>query len=511
MKKFKKAFYCSMVSLGMLFMLSGCGVNVGNISNISNNITDAITGVNNGLDASESRGEKNPYKAYAELYKTAAFDTRYLFYYMNENLGTKFNKERAEIEEFEGKNLPKVNIEFVDNKYKVVKSASSEFKYMGELKDNMPEGVGIIYQMIENVECPIIKGHFVSGSPNGYVQKFQNTIVKGWDMDEVIDKHLKDITMDQILGEGKLAINAFFLKIENTSSQKSFIPFLFFEGYFKDGKRNGEGILYGRTNKQEEKIKHAGNMVSSTIHDYKVEYAVQFDKLFLKMEETRKQCQEKEISELTKNYPMESDRIMLNKNQLLKQARDNNQVHPSIKERIENQTTKEFNSIRDKYYGQLEEIQNKKDYDELSLLKDKVERLYNEYINKIKNRMSQYRIEINEIGKDKSFVYASKFTNDNFEGKAKMFADGYPLYEGDIVKGELNKDNTIADFIFEGKGILYYPETDKKLYEGNIKNSFPEGDGIFYLKDGSVGLKEEFSKDDFRRLVHNPMFGVSIN
>ena len=170
----------------------------------------------------------NPFTQYSEEYKENPFNKFYFYYYTNEKIGGDFNKGRMELDKFEqsqgkGKGIPvrlhtnswleEIFYGVGEISYKVT-DKKSDMVYVGNLKDNRPDGIGILYRVTDDGNrYPLEKGNFKGGLLNGYGQE--------WDLVDF-----------QALG----------------SSTK--FPAIFREGIYKDNELNGKGIVYNFTEKQ---------------------------------------------------------------------------------------------------------------------------------------------------------------------------------------------------------------------------------------------------------------------
>jgi hypothetical protein len=111
---------------------------------------------------------------------------------------------------------------FSADRYKLTLN-QSDYIYYGDLKNNMPDGKGILLQRVNhaasnNLYAPLYIGYFENGNFNGfgfkYEQASENTIVKN-----IFSNYLEDF---QSVG----------------------ITYKEYEGYFKDGKFDGKGNLF---------------------------------------------------------------------------------------------------------------------------------------------------------------------------------------------------------------------------------------------------------------------------
>lgn len=133
----------------------------------------------------------NPYTEYKNEYLDNPLDPHYAFFYVNERIGSLFNEERAAVEAMEKReDITPVSVkdkkdgifampDALGKVWGVTKDTISPYTYKGELKNNQPNGVGIIYYK----GSPICKGFFKDGMMDGYAQIFSfvdKSLEKGW-------------------------------------------------------------------------------------------------------------------------------------------------------------------------------------------------------------------------------------------------------------------------------------------------------------------------------------------
>lgn len=82
-------------------------------------------------------------------------------------------------------------------------------------------------------------------------------------------------------------------------------------------------------------------------------------------------------------------------------------------------------------------------------------------------------------------IYAGNFSKDKYDGEGKMFLSGYLLYEGECKDTEPN-----------GKGIAYY-SNGQKLYDGEWKNGRYHGIGTRYRSNGEVEYSGQWRNGDY--------------
>lgn len=120
------ALWMVMLVLGMGMLFAGCGDTKSSVSG-------------------------NPFSSYADLYKRDPLSTNYVFYYMNEKIGDEFNDDRKAVGLLESKNEKSVPVKSRRNsingeeKWFLSRNPDSKVTYKGEMKDDKPDGLGILY------------------------------------------------------------------------------------------------------------------------------------------------------------------------------------------------------------------------------------------------------------------------------------------------------------------------------------------------------------------------------
>lgn len=87
---------------------------------------------------------------------------------------------------------------------------------------------------------------------------------------------------------------------------------------------------------------------------------------------------------------------------------------------------------------------------------------------------------------DGKYTFEGTFKHGKLNGFCKVFYEGKLQYEG----------NYVGDDMYNGKGILYYPNGTKE-YEGEFKHGSYNGEGTSYKKDGSVDYKGKWKNGDY--------------
>lgn len=164
-----------LLTLGIVLCLTMPMVGCGGLDNVSST----------SLNLAEKMSENNPYETYKNDFRKPEegvktnINTKFAFYWLNENVTSQFNKERRSIEEIENnQDLSLVNVVQKEDKTwqrerkREDPLVKGQFAYKGEMKDNKPEGWGIIYfyNSSANRYMPWVKGYFESGKECKYSQ-----------------------------------------------------------------------------------------------------------------------------------------------------------------------------------------------------------------------------------------------------------------------------------------------------------------------------------------------------
>ncbi|WP_337523043.1 hypothetical protein [Dialister hominis] len=186
----------------------------------------------------ESKSEPNPYAEFKDLYKTDPLNRKYAYYYTNEKLGNIFTKERKELAAFDPAKYNKVNIAWhsVDgHKFWQITRKDSLNYYRGPIKNNKPDGIGVIYWK----DHPYYIAHFKDGSMEGYGQ-------------EIREGSFSLPNYSKYSVPGRMPLHGLF-QFEKTDIFKVSPAvyrgyYMSYEGYYKNNERNGEGISYNYEN-----------------------------------------------------------------------------------------------------------------------------------------------------------------------------------------------------------------------------------------------------------------------
>lgn len=148
------ALWMVMLVLGMGMLFAGCGDTKSSVSG-------------------------NPFSSYADLYKRDPLSTNYVFYYMNEKIGDEFNDDRKAVGLLESKNEKSVPVKSRRNsingeeKWFLSRNPDSKVTYKGEMKDDKPDGLGILYVKGR----ALYKGYFKNGQYDGYGQYYDTVVL----------------------------------------------------------------------------------------------------------------------------------------------------------------------------------------------------------------------------------------------------------------------------------------------------------------------------------------------
>lgn len=244
-----------------------------------------------GCGSSKDSVKSNPFAKYAERPVTSEFYQRY---FVNEYCkdANNFTKEYQEFLEKVGTRQFKMQIVRPENSlfYKKVtwniadrddsNPDAPKYRYLGEIKDGKPHGVGMIYRTLEGetVLCKVYGGNFKDGRYDGYgflyadfgikYSKIKNSVyayivdrapsrvmeVLGDSNQQAAEKKKKHVEANTAIGKVKIPevphlfsyqkrsefvpsgrLNALRLMINNSIA---------YEGNFKNGLPNGKGNLY---------------------------------------------------------------------------------------------------------------------------------------------------------------------------------------------------------------------------------------------------------------------------
>ena len=330
----------------------------------------------------------------------------------------------------------------------IIKSEKNIKQYEGNIKNNVYEGRGIIYDESGNI---IYKGYFREGKYEGYGQQYsdKNLIYKGFFHDGKYN------------GKGNL--------YENGSKK--------YEGNFYEGEYNGVGIFYVNGEKVSKRLYKNGCFLSKG-------FVIFYDKnkeIYSGISSDYKPKQGKNLTIYDgKGYKIyKGDFLDFNYNgQGILYFNQNNNIYFSGK--FENN-----NFVN----GKLYDLDGKITYE-------------GTFINNIPvegKNIKIYKLKYN------SLVYEGDIVNCKYNGKGKLYNDGYLLYDGEFKdgiyngKGKLYKgnyknvlifDGEFKDGIFNGFGKIYNEEY--LYYEGNFINNEIFGNGIKYYKNGKKHIQGDF-------------------
>ena len=83
-------------------------------------------------------------------------------------------------------------------------------------------------------------------------------------------------------------------------------------------------------------------------------------------------------------------------------------------------------------------------------------------------------------------IYQGEFSKGKQNGKAKIYLEGYLLYEGDIKGGKRT-----------GAGVIYYDKSNQIQYKGELIDGIPNGKGTRYNEDGTIEYSGEWDMGDY--------------
>ena len=99
--------------------------------------------------------------------------------------------------------------------------------------------------------------------------------------------------------------------------------------------------------------------------------------------------------------------------------------------------------------------------------------------------LMQDEVGVEDLQKHLDITIAT-FKDGNLDGKGKNYFCGNLLYEGEY-----------TDWIYHGKGVLYYLGTSQKQYEGQFRTGEYDGKGTLYNMDGTVKYSGKWDMGDY--------------
>lgn len=422
------ALWMVMLVLGMGMLFAGCGDTKWSVSG-------------------------NPFSSYADLYKRDPLSTNYVFYYMNEKIGDEFNDDRKAVGLLESKNEKSVPVKSRRNsingeeKWFLSRNPDSKVTYKGEMKDDKPDGLGILYVKGR----ALYKGYFKNGQYDDYGQYYDTVVLP-----------LSNYTKYMRPGE-EMPLHGLFRKDQYSSASLTGNA-LKYEGNFKEGHTEGEGILY-----EYHKLKPKLNEIDTDARDI--------------VQEKKEECKKKlSISEYTRQNALHRElrteyeakiinvlnawlaqhpgaQIIMPDTYDLSQILETYDMDKIAKDHSMGSEIKDsLLSIEQEYQARL--IKEGLEYPSVTLINDQVENIF-KAIPFIKGEFKgmSYIEEGTEYSADGYKLFTGEFSGTRWEEGKEFYPDGHVKYEG-----EFNGKNQ-----YDGKGTMY-DESGDVSYKGYWKD-----------------------------------------
>ena len=374
--------------------------------------------------------------------------------------------------------------------------------YSGSLKDNKPDGIGVLVN-----ECGIIyKGEFKDGKINGKGKSF------------IYNKNgRKKIFEGTFIGEIK---NGKYIEYNEENH-------IVFEGEYKDDKREGKGIEYD--GKENYNYRNGHKIFEGEYKDDKREgKGIEYDGK-IKLYEGH-----------FKNGQKNGDGILHTRDGIKRYEGNfvNNFFHGEGKLLYDNgriqykgKFNKGFFSEEGFYYDYENNGQKIKVFNGLPLINDKFPKVFNIYYNgggiHYAISLNNYQLHGKEYSRGKNKIYSGELklinmnekevekinlkeyrNNDNYillmkDGNGKSYYGYYEylIYEGKFLNG-----------LYHGNGKEYYDDTGKLKYEGEFYNGRYNGYGVKYNNNGEKEFAGNFENNYFKKgFIKNEEYEGEIN
>lgn len=383
----------------------------------------------------------------------------YLQYYFQKNdiKINKFDSEKKTLQKFEKKLTESgvVNIEekktIKKGKYYARTKEKSSIIYAGELKDNKPNGRGIVYKKVtpfssQEYLAKIYEGNFKDGKFNGYGTEYALPEDSATMYEEVTEDVQQNI----------------FLSLNPIT----------YQGEFKGGKRSGKGVEYEYTldyNKYVEQGEEAAGEESIE------------EKIQVVWDQNGYVCNNSDKAIITSS----NDYLFLSEER--KQIAIN-EIYARHGRLFNDSKIQQYFDSQFWYSGIIppEEFDdsalNDIEQTNIKILKGEI---YPESVQTVEN-IEDTGDEISETLPLSIMVMSGTYKNGKQNGKFKAYSGEQLIYDGDIKKGKLT-----------GEAKIYDPETGKLIYEGGLKNGQYHGKGTEYDENGYVKYKGMWENGDF--------------
>ena len=405
--------------------------------------------------------------------------------------------------------------------------------YSGSLKDNKPDGIGVLVN-----ECGIIyKGEFKDGKINGKGKSFiynkndrKKKIFEGTFIGEIKNgKYIEYNEENHIVFEGEYKDDKREGKGIEYDGQGSYYNHKIFEGEYKDDKREGKGIeyyekikLYEGHFKNDQKNgngilyirdgikRYEGNFVNNFFHgegklfydNGRIQYKGKFNKGFFSEEGFYYDYENngKRIK-VFNGLPLINDEFP----KVFNIYYNGGGIHYAIYLNNYQLYGKEYNKWGKKIYsGELKLINmNEKEVEKIDL---KEYRNNNNYIVFLKDGYGK--------SYDYYLIYEGEYLNGIYHGNGKEYDahTGKLKYEGEYLNGiyhgngkeydadtgKLKYEGEYLNGIYHGNGKEYYADTGKLKYEGEYLNGLYHGNGVKYNNNGEKEFAGNFEYNNLK-------------
>lgn len=264
------------------------------VRSCSNEVSEPIQqNLNNNEKIKVDNVRKNPYEDFKEYSKKSP---EYVWYYLNELFSgnDQFIEKRMRVET-EVENIKNTKKEFLtlklekpffgDSYYAITREESNLF-YLGEIKNNRPSGIGVLFKDKRNNEMPSLFessgvqyiGEFQDGMWHGYGQVYhagqliyEGYLKKGkydgkglkfsYDLDKIVEIVVGHFENDYINGQCKIYMNGI----------------LNYDGNVDMNKMEGKGVLYYPSGKMKYNGEFKNNLYSGYGVSYREDGSVEYD------------------------------------------------------------------------------------------------------------------------------------------------------------------------------------------------------------------------------------------
>lgn len=418
------------------------------------------------------------------------FSDEYRSYYLKENqIKTESFKKENKILDKVVKKLQEQEPVAVEERSKIGKlsywartNEQTDYYYVGGMKDNQPDGIGILYKRISSASLGLSRdfsdmyyvrlyeGDFEEGRKEGFGREYYSTL----DSLKVSESET-DICPIDLYEEISSDIQTNIYETANP---------LCYEGYFKKNKYSGEGNLYEYP--VVDKVQYYSDQradIEKQINDVLNSYG----------SDSADESQESDyiIADSDKRLLTESDLQGLSN---LKISLAVNEIYARHGRLFKDQSIQDYFNGCSWYSGYIlpEEFDDsvfsdieKKNVEFLAKYRDSGADFEGENTNQNETDHTASN-DITDYSTKHIIVYTGEFKKGKENGKLKVYYDGYLLYEGISKKGEI-----------DGKGTLYYQGTKNIRYKGELKNGQYNGKGTSYDQNGNIEYKGQWENGNY--------------